>query len=205
MDKNSIVRTTVRSSSGSSVRGMSSTVPGFPPVYTSPLRVDLMDAASRQHLRDFLQSRFISYQEDENGAPVVAPDNQRPHAPLPAAGNPSTASVRRPARGLVTLRASPDAASLTGLRALCTVSAEGDLTLWGGPDFDMQLLHAPLSSLAASISEDPAQGEMFALACDDAPNVPTVYCFARDPAGRNRWLDILRRRGVQVLTLHPGE
>ena len=138
-------------------------------------------------------------------APVAAPDHQRPHAPLPAEGNASTASVRRPARGLVTLRACPDAAPLSGFRALCTVSAEGDLTLWGGPDFDMQLLHAPLSRIAVSISEDPAQGEMFALACNDAPDVPTVYCFARDPAGRNRWLDILRRRGVQVSTLHPGE
>jgi hypothetical protein len=83
------------------------------------------------------------------------------------------------------------------LLALLTISAEGDIALRAGAEFETEVLKIPLSKLKVYFSEDPAQSNMFVLSCAASPSVrevPFVYCFAKD--GR-KWLSTLRRRGVE--------
>jgi hypothetical protein len=83
------------------------------------------------------------------------------------------------------------------LHALLTISAEGDIALWAGAEFETEVLKVPLSKLQVYFSEDPAQSNMFVLSCAASPSVtdvPFVYCFAKDGG---KWLTILRRRGVE--------
>jgi hypothetical protein len=89
------------------------------------------------------------------------------------------------------------------LHALLTISAEGDIALWAGAEFETEVLKIPLRELQVYFSEDPAQSNMFVLSCAASPSVPEVpfvYCFAKD--GR-KWLTILHRRGVEPH--HLGE
>lgn len=169
--------------------------------FESPLRVDLMDAESRRNVRAYIQSRLLSYHEDENGNPTFPPGHAHSDgaAATPTPGSPV---VHTPARGIVTMRSGVDARNNTGMRALCTVFAQGAraLNLWGGDDFDTKLLTIPLASLSVSVVEDTAHDNMFALSCassGDAP-VPSVYCFVRDRPVRDKWLAIFRRRGVNI-------
>jgi hypothetical protein len=43
-------------------------------MFASPLPVEMLDAASRKLLRDYLQARLVSYHEDENGQPTNPPN-----------------------------------------------------------------------------------------------------------------------------------
>ena len=169
--------------------------------YASQLRVDLMDAPSRQRLRNFLQARLVSYHEDEFGQPTFAPNLRsfRVATPTPAV------NLRRPARGLVALHSSPDTPGERGLRAILEISAEGDLTLWGGENFGVELLKAALRSISIQFSADPVQSDMFAMSVArnrDDVQVPAIWCCVRD---RSKWLNVFRRRGVVASPLPPRE
>ena len=110
--------------------------------YASLLRVDLMDAATRQQVRDLIQSRLLSYHEDEHGNPKHP---ERQHVPAIPEAAASASILRRPARGLVTLLSMPDAdAQHKGVKALLQISADCQLKMWGGSSFDVRLLNAPL-------------------------------------------------------------
>ena len=115
--------------------------------------------------------------------------------------------LRRPACGLVMLRSSPRANAQPGVSALLEISADGDVTLWGGANFDSQLVSAPLSELSFFFSEDPAHGNMFLISAaansvqataPDAVPAAAVYCFVRNT---NTWLAVLRRHGVTTRPL----
>ena len=170
--------------------------------YASQLRVDLMDAPSRQHLRNYLQAILLNYHEDEFGQPTFAPNlpSFRVVTPTPAV------SLRRPARGLVTLHSSPDAPpGERGVRAILEISAGGDLTLWGGDNFGVELLKTALRSISIQFYDDPVQSDVFAISvAHDREDVqlPSVWCCVRD---RSKWLNIFRRRGVVASPLPPGE
>lgn len=163
--------------------------------YASPLRIDLMDAATRQQVRDLIQSHLLSYHEDEHGNPKHP---GRLHVPARAQAAASGTILRRPARGLVTLLSRPDAdAQHKGVRALLQISADCQLTLWGGNSFDMRLLDAPLRKLSVSFFEDPERQNMLVLSTahvDSAEaHAPAIVCVVRD---RSKWLAIFSRRGV---------
>jgi len=163
--------------------------------YQSPLRVDLMDAPSRQRLRNYLQAHFASYHEDEHGQPAFAPDHRHWCRPR----SPAVGPLRRPARGLVSLGSSPDTLMQRGLSAVLIISAEGKLTLWGGANFDAELLNVPLCNLTVQFPEDSGstKSNMFVLSMTCDPHrqlhVPAFWCSVRD---RSKWLTIFRRRGV---------
>jgi hypothetical protein len=165
--------------------------------YTSPLRVHLLDAQSLRCLRDYLQARLVSYHEDENGQPTFPPDQRRqPKAPTSGgrvAASAAAKALRRPVRGLVTLRSCPDASAQQGMGALLEISANGDLKLWGGADFEVELINVELHKLTVSFSEDPARSDMFVLSVAQSVNAPAVCCFVKD---RSKWLTIFARRGV---------
>ena len=172
--------------------------------YASPLRVDLMDAATRQRLHDLIQYRLLSYHEDEHGNP------KHPEPLLVPARAQAAASgtldhfmlartiLRRPARGLVTLLSRPDAdAQHKGVRALLQISADCQLTIWGGNSFNVILLDAPLCKLTVSFLEDPARQNMLVLSAAHVDSAeahpPAIFCMVRD---RSKWLAIFSRRGV---------
>ena len=161
--------------------------------YQSPLRVDLMDTPSRQRLRNYLQTLLVSYHEDEHGQPTFAPD----HRPFSVPRSPAAGPLRRPARGLVSLGSSPYTLVHRGLSAVLQISAEGQLTIWSGANFDAELLNVPLCKLMVQFPEDQAKGNMFVLSISPDPHcqvpVPSVWCRVRD---RSKWLTIFRRRGV---------
>jgi hypothetical protein len=162
--------------------------------FASPLRVDLIDAVRRKHLRDYLQAHLASYHEDERGQPVYPPNERL----VPAAAVKATkACVRRPARGLVTLRLASGDTTERGMNALLEISAEGDLTISGGANFDEQLLNVPVCQISVHFYEDPARKDMFLLsvANQEAAYDPSVCCCVRDGS---KWLAIFRRRGVTV-------
>ena len=165
--------------------------------YTSPVRVHLLDAQSIQCLRDYLQARLISYHEDDNGQPTFPPDQRRhPKSPTSqgrVAASAAAKALRRPVRGLVTLRSCPDASAQQGMDALLEISANGELTLWGGTDFDVELINVELHKLTMSFSENPARSDMFVLSVAQSVNAPAVCCFVKD---RSKWLTIFARRGV---------
>jgi hypothetical protein len=77
------------------------------------------------------------------------------------------------------------------------ISAEGDLTLWGGANFDEELLKVEADKICAHFFEDPARQDVFVLSVVNGQRtgVPSVCCFVRD---RSKWLSILRRRGGKV-------
>ena len=162
----------------------------------SPLRIDLMDDISRKHLRDYMQAHLVSYFEDEYGQPAYPPD-ERPARPAVAAARSTAGRVRRPVRGLVTLRASSTDTTERGVSALMEISAEGDLTLWGGANFDEELLKVETDKICAHFFEDPARQDVFVLSVvnGQSTSVPSVCCFVRDGS---KWLSILRRRGGKV-------
>ena len=181
-------------------------------IFMSPLRVDLMDEATRLLLRHFLQTRFATYHEDEFGRPAVPPSCSASASAsrLIARSAPNTqtalaTALRRPARGLITIRSRPNAAE-AGLQVLLEISVSGtpEAILWSGAQFGTKIFNSPLSELRLLFSEDPDNANVFMLSCrdsgaasKDAPQVeaPMIYCFARD--GR-KWLSILRRRGVEA-------
>ena len=160
----------------------------------SPLRAHLMDGISRKHLRAYLQARLVSYHEDENGHPTFPLDEQPDRASI-------TATARRtswrPVRGLVTLRTSSNDTTGRGVRALLEISAEGNLIIWGGANFDGELLKSPLHKICVHPYEDPVRMNAFMLSIPSSKpgNVPTIDCFVRD---RNKWLGTFHRRGVKV-------
>ena len=167
--------------------------------YASPLRVDLMDAATRQLVRDLIQSHLVSYHEDEHGNPKHP---SRLHAPARAQAAASGTSLHRPARGLVTLLPRPDAdARHKGMRALLQISADGQLTMWGSNLFDVILLDTPLCKLSVSFFEDPARQNMLVLSAaqvDSAEaHTPAIVCVVRN---RSKWLAIFSRHSA---TPHP--
>ena len=150
-----------------------------------------MDSLSRQHLCNYLQARRVGYHEDEYGQPTYAPDQQPSRTATPSL----TGSLRRPARGLVTLQTRPESSTQRGTNAVLEISAEGELRLWGGANFDTELLNAALCQLHVQFSDDPSQGDMFRLSTaplGDA-EAPVIWCCVRD---RSKWLAIFRRRGV---------
>jgi hypothetical protein len=159
--------------------------------YASPLRVDLMDAPSRQRLCNYLQARLVCYHEDEHGQPTYDPDQRPSRTATPSVAG----SLRRPARGLVTLRTSPESSTQRGTTAVLEISAEGELRLWGGASFDTELLNAALCQLSVQFSDDPAHGDMFRLSAAPSGDAeaPVIWCCVRD---RSKWLAIFRRRGV---------
>jgi len=77
--------------------------------------------------------------------------------------------------------------------ALLEISANGELKLWGGADFEVELINVELQKLTVSCSEDPARSDMFILSVAKSVNAPAVCCFVKD---RNKWLTIFSRRGV---------
>ena len=84
------------------------------------------------------------------------------------------------------------------------ISGEGNLTMWGGTNFDEVLLQSPLCKLSVHFSEDPAQSRTFVLSVANktsAAQNPAIYCFVRD---RSKWLAIFRRRGVTPLVGGPA-
>ena len=165
-------------------------------IFKSPLRMELMDVISRKQLRDYMQARLVSYSEDEYGQPTYPPD-ERPARAAEAAAKSTTGRVRRPVRGLVTLRVSSKDTTERGVSALMEISTECDMTLWGGANFDEELLKVEADKICAHFFEDPARQEVFVLSVMNSQSidVPSVCCFVRD---RSRWLSILRRRGVKV-------
>jgi len=170
--------------------------------FASPLHVEMLDAASRKLLRDYLQARLVSYHEDENGQPTYPPTQR------PARSSTATATagpLRRPARGLVTLCINPGGSETQrGVNAVLEISGEGNLTMWGGTNFDEVLLQSPLCKLSVHFSEDPAQSRAFVLSVANktsAAQNPAIYCFVRD---RSKWLAIFRRRGVTPLVGGPA-
>jgi hypothetical protein len=162
--------------------------------FASPLRVDLMDAVCRKHLRDYLQAHLTSYHEDERGQPAYPPNERLVPA---AAVKATTACVRRPARGLVTLRSASGDTTERGMKALLEISAEGDLTICGGANFDEQLLKVAVCKISVHFYEEPARKDMFLLSVPNqqAADAPSVCCCVRDGS---TWLAIFRRRGVTV-------
>ena len=167
--------------------------------YASRLRVDLMDAATRQQVRDLIQSHLVSYHEDEHGNPTHPP---RLHVPARAQAAAPGTSLRRPARGLVTLLSRPDAAAQhKGVRALLQISADGQLTMLGSNSFDVILLDAPLCKLSVGFFEDPARQNMLVLSAaqvDSAEaHTPAIVCVVRN---RSKWLAIFSRHSA---TSHP--
>ena len=162
----------------------------------SPLRIDLMDDISRKHLRDYMQARLVSYYEDEYGQPAYPPD-ERPALAAVAAAKSTAGRMRRPVRGLVTLRASSKDTTERGVSALMEISTECDLTLWGGANFDEELLKVDADKICSHFFEDPARQDVFVLSVmnNQSTGVPSVCCFVSD---RSKWLGILRRRGVKV-------
>ena len=163
--------------------------------YASPLRVDLLDAATRQQVRDLIQSHLLSYHEDEHGNPKYP---ERLHVSARSQAAASGTILRRPARGLVKLLSRPDAdAQDTGVRALLQISADCQLKMWGGSSFDVRLLDAPLRKFSVSFFEDPARQNMFVLSSAHVDSAeahpPAIVCVARD---RSKWLAIFSRRGV---------
>jgi hypothetical protein len=171
--------------------------------FASPLHVEMLDAASRKLLRDYLQARLVSYHEDENGQPTSPPPNQR--TARSCAAKATTGPLRRPARGLVTLCLTPGGPDTQrGVNAVLEISAEGNLTMWGGTNFDEVLLQSPLCKLSVHFSEDTAQSRTFVLSVANKTSVtqnPAIYCFVRD---RSKWLAIFRRRGVTPLVGGPA-
>jgi hypothetical protein len=170
----------------------------------SPLRIEKMDATTRQCLRSYLQARLISYHEDEHGQPAFPPGAAPPPARQASATKHDAA--RRPARGLVTLRSSPGAPEHSGVKALCALSGKGDLSLFGGPDFETVLITMPMNRVVVSVCGDAEHGCVFALSCVGAQgearaDVPSVFCFVKDQAARDKWVDIFRRRHVAVGSL----
>jgi hypothetical protein len=81
--------------------------------------------------------------------------------------------------------------------AVLEISAEGELKLWGGADFNEELLQVELRKLFVSFSESPARGDMFVLSVAQSmsamQDTQAVCCFVRD---RSKWLTIFERRGV---------
>ena len=174
-----------------------------PETWESPLNVDKMDVETRQCLRDLLQGRLTTYHEDENGNPAFPPCVPT-HLHAACTGSVAAAS-RQSARGLVTLRSSPDAPENSGVKALCALSVNGQVTLFGGPDFETELITMSMERVVVSVcgDADAAHGCVFALSCVGAqgearPDVPSVFCFVRDQAARDKWVDIFRRRSVAV-------
>lgn len=171
--------------------------------WVSPLRVDLMGATTRQCLHDYLQERLTSYHEDENGNPAPSPGHARETSPTAMPASVASGASCRPARGLVTLRCTPDAPEHSGIKVLCALSGTGNLTLQGGPDFETELFSATMSKLVVNVSDDAAHSRVFALSCVGAegeacPHVPRVFCFVRDEAARDKWVGIFRRRNVTI-------
>ena len=182
----------------------------LPTIFESPLRVDLMDEATRLLLRHFLQRQFATYHEDEFGQPAFPPSCSALASRLTASNAPNaptalTTALRRPARGLITIRSGPNAAE-TGLQVLLEISVSGtpEAMLWSGTQFGTKIFQSPLSKLRVLFSEDPDNANIFMLSCHDSGaaskdaaqvEAPMIYCFARD--GR-KWLSILRRRGVDT-------
>ena len=68
----------------------------------------------------------------------------------------TTACVRRPARGLVTLRSASGDTTERGMKALLEISAEGDLTICGGANFDEQLLKVAVCKISVHFYEESA-------------------------------------------------
>jgi len=161
--------------------------------FVSPLRVHRIDSVGRKHLREYLQARLVSYHEDEKGQPTFPPDEQPARASITA----TTRRTWRPVRGLVTLRTSSTDTTERGVRAILEISAEGNLILWGGANFDEELLKSPLDRICAHPYEDPVRKEVFMLSISSCKpgSVPTINCFVRD---RNKWLGTFRRRGITV-------
>ena len=164
--------------------------------FASPLRVHLIDSVTRRHLREYLQARLVSYHEDENGQPTFPPNKQPALASI-------TATARhtwRPVRGLVTLRMGSTDTTERGVRALLEISAEGYLIIWGGANFDEELLKSALHKICIHPYDDPVRNQVFMLSLHSCKpgSVPTINCFVRD---RNKWLGTFRRRGVTVTTV----
>ena len=166
-------------------------------IFASPLRVETMDATRRQLLRNYLQACFVNYHEDENGRPTYPPNEP----PIRAWAAAATAEpLRRPARGLVTLRttcAFPDAQR--GVKAILEISAEGNLTILGGAGFDEVLLKAALPKLSVCFSEDPTRSSTFVISVANNAALtqsPAICCVVRDRSARSKWLNVFRRRGV---------
>ena len=71
------------------------------------------------------------------------------------------------------------------------------MIIWGGANFDEELLKSALHKICVHPYEDPVRKEVFklsALGCKPG-SVPTINCFVRD---RNKWLGTFRRRGATV-------
>ena len=165
-------------------------------VYASPLRVDQMDARSRQRLRDYLRAQFVSYHEDEHRQPAFMPGQRADSGVAPAAASAATQVVRRPVRGLVKLRSCPDATCQRGIDALLEISTQGELTLWGGTDFDDELLRVELRKLIVHFSQSSERSDMFVLSVAQSTAVPAVFCFVKN---RSKWLTNFCCRGVTPL------
>ena len=161
--------------------------------FVSPLRVHLIDSVTRKHLREYLQARLVSYHEDENGQPTFAPDEQPARASITA----TPRRTWRPVRGLVTLRTSSTDTTERGVSALLEISAEGNLILWAGANFDQELLKVSLHKICVRPYDDTERKDVFMLSTPSCKpgSAPSVNCFVRD---RNKWLSIFRRRGVSV-------
>jgi len=166
-------------------------------ILASPLRVETMDANCRQLLRNYLQAFFINYHEDENGRPTYPP-NAPPIRTWAAAA--TAEPLRRPARGLVTLRTTRDSPDTQGgVNAILEISAEGNLTILGGAGFDEVFLKAALPKLSVYFSEDPTRSSTFVISVSNNAAVaqsPAICCVVRDWSARSKWLNIFRRRGV---------
>lgn len=121
----------------------------------------------------------------------------------PSAGTASGSPiVRRDVSGLVLLRSCADAPKDTGVRVLCAISARGvngagapALILWGGAEFNTNLITIPLASLVVSVVQE-THDNMFMLSC--VSHAPTVHCFARDREVRDQWLETFCIWGVNI-------
>jgi hypothetical protein len=121
----------------------------------------------------------------------------------PSAGTASgSPMVRRDVSGLVLLRSCADAPKDTGIQVLCAISARGvngagapALILWGGAEFNTNLITIPLASLAVSVVQE-THDNMFMLSC--VSHAPTVHCFARDREVRDQWLETFCIWGVNI-------
>ena len=154
-----------------------------------------MDVVSR-NLRDYMQARLVSYYEDEYGQPAYPPD-ERPACAAVVAAKATAGRMRRPVRGLVTLRASSKCTTERGVSALMEIFTECDLTILGGANFYEELLKVETDKICAHLFEDLARHDVFMLSVvnGQCTGVPSVCCFVRD---RSKWLGILRRRGLKV-------